>query len=393
MQGKAAFLGETHSPFSYTTILGKRVHSLSTVRSFSQFSSLPVISAYLRKEFLRLFFLSLALFLFLAVLVDFFDRLDYLVKYKAPATTVLLYFAFKLPLFITQTMPIAALVAALLSLGLLSRNREIIALKSCGVSQWQIARPFLFVGGALSVGLWGWNETIVPHSYRQSRYINLQIKKRTPKPVFRESGFWYHGENAFYHIDHFDSRNNILSGLTIYTLDEKFRVLALIEISRASWRNGQWQFEGLQEKSLSLNGLTQQRAVEQLLQETPEDFALVDIEPDEFSSAQLRQYIDNLQRKGLDTTAYQVDLRFKGALPVAVLIMTLLGVALAIPGAKQIPLATAVGLALMVGFGYWLLLALTISLGHSGVLSPTVAAWSANGIGMLLGIFFLLGVD
>jgi len=45
------------------------------------------------------------------------------------------------------------------------------------------------------------------------------------------------------------------------------------------------------------------------------------------------------------------------------------------------------------GFGYWLLLALTISLGHSGVLSPFLAAWSANGIGLLLGVFFLLGVD
>lgn len=352
-----------------------------------------MISAYLRKEFLRLFILSLLLFLFLAVLIDFFDRLDYLVKYKASATTVLFYFLFKLPLYITQITPIAALVAALLSLGLLSRNREIIALKSCGISQWQIAKPFLFVGGILSMGLWGWNETIVPHSYRQSRYINLQIKKRTPTPVFRESGFWYHGENTFYHIDHFDSRNNVLSGLTIYILDEQFRVLSLIEVARASWRDGKWRFEGLQEKTLSLSGPTRQETAKPLLQETPEDFALVDIEPDEFSSEQLREYINNLQRKGFDATAYQTDLQLKGALPAAVFLMTLLGVALAIPGAKQTSLATAVGLALMVGFGYWLLLALTISLGHGGVLPPFLAAWSANGISMLISIFFLLGVD
>jgi lipopolysaccharide export system permease protein len=346
----------------------------------------------LRKEFLRLFVLSLALFLFLAVLVDFFDRLDYLVKYKASAFTVFLYFTFKIPLFITQTLPIAALVATLLSLGLLSRNREIVALKACGVSQWQIAKPFLFVGGFLSLGLWGWNEILVPHFYRQSRYINLQIKKKIPKPVFRESGFWYHGENAFYHIDHFDSRNNIISGLTIYLIDEQFQILSLIEVSHAYWRNGRWQLEGFQENSLSL-GEVRGQGRGQFLQETPEDFALVDMEPDEFSSKQLQDYIDNLQKKGLDTTTYQVDLRLKAALPVAVFVMILLGVALAIPGAAQLPLATAVGFALMVGFGYWLLLALTISLGHSGVLSPLFAAWSANGISLLLGVFFLLGVD
>ena len=358
------------------------------LQPLSRILSLQLISAYLRKEFLRLFSLSLVLFLFLAVLIDFFDRLDYLVKYKASALTVFLYFAFKIPLYITQTTPIAALVATLLSLGLLSRNREIIALKSCGVSQWQIAKPFLFVGCLLSVGLWGWNEVVVPHSYRQSRYINLQIKKKIPKPVFRESGFWYHGENAFYHIGHFDSHNKVISGLTIYLINEKFQILSLIEVSQAYWRNNQWQFEGLQEKSLSLDEERRQRTASQLLQETPEDFALVDMEPDEFSSQQLQDYINSLQGKGLDTTTYNVDLRLKGALPVAAFIMTLLGVALAIPGASQLPLATAIGLALMVGFGYWLLLALTISLGHGGVLSPFFAAWSANGISLLLAYSF-----
>ncbi|HXG22166.1 MAG TPA: LPS export ABC transporter permease LptG [Methylomirabilota bacterium] len=364
-----------------------------TSRPFLQLPSLSLVSAYLRKEFLRLFFLSLLLFLFLAVLVDFFDRLDYLVKYQATATTVLLYFIFKIPLFITQAAPVAALVAALISVGLLSRNREITALKACGISQWQIAKPFLFAAGLLSFGLWMWNETVVPHAYRQSRYINLKIKKRTPKPVFHENGFWYHGDNVFYHIDHFDSRTNILSGLTIYVIDKNFQILALFEAPQASWQNGQWRFEGLQEKSLSLAGDHTRPLAQPLLQETPEDFTLVDIEPDEFSSQQLRDYIRDLQRKGLDTTAYQVDLRLKVAMPTAVFAMALLGIALAVPGAGQLSLATAVGLALMGGFGYWLLLALTVSLGHSGVISPVLAAWSANGLSILLGVFFLLGVD
>jgi lipopolysaccharide export system permease protein len=83
----------------------------------------------------------------------------------------------------------------------------------------------------------------------------------------------------------------------------------------------------------------------------------------------------------------------KAALPVAALLMTLLGVSLSIPGANQFHFATAIGFALVAGFGYWLLFALTISLGHSGVLSPFFAAWSANVISLLIGVFLLLGVD
>jgi lipopolysaccharide export system permease protein len=316
------------------------------------------------------------------------------VKYKASTFTIIRYFIFKIPLFITQTAPMAALTSALASLGILSRQREIIALKSCGISLWQIAKPLLLTAGLLSVALWCWNESIVPFSYRQSRYINtVEIKKRSPKLLLHENGFWYHGNKAFYHIDRFDSRNSILSGLTIYLIGKDFQITTLVEALKASWKDNHWQFEGLQEKSLTFDNTQTQRVAEILIQETPEDFALVDIESDEFSSPQLYAYIADLQRKGLDTTAYQVDLYLKGALPLAVFIMTLLGVALAVPGARQLSLATAVGFALIVGFGYWLLLALTVSLGHSGAIAPLFAAWLANSVGLLLGIFFFLGID
>jgi lipopolysaccharide export system permease protein len=361
--------------------------------SFS-FASLPLISAYLRREFLRIFFLCLVLFLFLALLVDFFDRLDYLVKYKADAISILQYFLFKIPLLVTQTAPVSALTASLISLGLLSRHREILALKACGVRLWQIARPLLISAVLLSVTTWIWNEIVVPYSYRQSRYINtVLIKKKPPKLLLHENGFWYHGENVFYHIDHFDSRNNVLSGITIYVLDDRFQVRSLAEASQATWKDGQWHLENLQEHPLSSDGEPSPRPANTLLKETPEDFALVDVEADEFSSDQLRTYITTLQKKGLDTTAYQVDLRLKGAMPVSVLAMTLLGIALAVPGARQLRTATALGFALIAGFGYWLLLALTVSLGHSGALPPMLAAWSANGVSFLVGTFFLLGID
>src|SRR2546427_8718582 len=108
-------------------------------------SSLSLISCYLRREFLRSFSLCLTLFLGLSLLIDFFDRLDDFIKYAAPASTVLRYFLFKAPLFLTQSAPAAALTGSLLSLGLLARHRELLALKTCGVSPWQIARPLLFL--------------------------------------------------------------------------------------------------------------------------------------------------------------------------------------------------------------------------------------------------------
>ena len=356
-----------------------------------------LITAYLCKEFIRFFFLCLFLFLGISLLVDFFDRVNGFVKYEAPLSAIGRYFLFKLPLFVTQAVPAAALAGSLLSLGLLSRHNELLALKACGVSVWQMATPLLLSACVLSIGGWVWNENVVPHAYYKSRYINtIEIKRKSFKGLFHTRGFWYHGSNSFYHIDHFDSRRNILTGLTIYTLNENFQVQSLTEIARASWQNGRWHFERVQASSLESqreHSDTPQDRLVSLLQETPEDFSLVARKSEEFSSRALKAYIDDLQQKGLDTTEYQVDLKLKDAIPFAAFVMTLLGVGLAVPGAKQLAVPTALGSALAVGFGYWVFLALTVSLGNGGIIPPTLSAWLANGTAGLVGMYFLLGID
>ncbi|MBM4256423.1 MAG: LPS export ABC transporter permease LptG [Deltaproteobacteria bacterium] len=362
--------------------------------SFANASSFRIIPLYLSREFLRTFCLCLLFLWTLALLIDFFDRLDDFIRQDASIFSVLRYFFFKAPLFVSQMAPAAALTGSLLSLSLLSRSRELLALKACGVSTVQIARPLLSVAGILSVAIWGWNEVIVPPAFHKARVINSEeIKKKPFKGFFDERGFWYHGERVFYHIEHFDLHDKSLSGLTIYQLDDQFQVRSLAEVSRAVWKDGKWNCENFQERSFSNVQPIAGQLCHSLLRETPDDFAIVALEAEEFSSQQLRQYILDLQRKGLDTTEYQVDLYLKGALPIATLTMTLLGLSLAVPGAKQLTLTTSLGLALVIGFSYWVLLALSVSLGHSGALSPFLSAWIANSATCLVGVFFLLGVD
>lgn len=351
-------------------------------------------SLYLCTEYLRFFFLSLTLFLGISLLVDFFDRLDNFIKYDASISATIRYFLFKIPLFVMQMAPAAALTGGLLGCGLLARNRELLAMKVCGIGPWQMALPVLITAGLLSAAVSAWNEWVVPAAFHHARYINtVEIKQRPFKGLFHERGFWYHGEGAFYYIEHFDAQKKILSGLTMYTLDEEFRIHAMVEVDRAEWKQGQWHLTTVREKSLRENGQTPPQHVQVWLRETPEDFSLIDMKAEEFSSDQLRRYITSLQKKGLDTTEYLVDLYLKGAIPFATLVMTLVGIALTMPGSRQVSLPTALGLALIAAFGYWLVLALSISLGHSGAMSPFLAAWLANGIASLSGIFFFLGID
>jgi lipopolysaccharide export LptBFGC system permease protein LptF len=47
----------------------------------------------------------------------------------------------------------------------------------------------------------------------------------------------------------------------------------------------------------------------------------------------------------------------------------------------------------VVGFSYWVVLALTTSLGKGGVLPAPLAAWSANLIFVAIGLIFFLSSE
>src|ERR1700690_4308989 len=158
-----------------------------------------VTSRYLLREFLSLFVPILLAFVILYLIVDFFDRLDTLLKNHAAPSAALRYFLLKVPLIVTQILPPAVLAAMLMSLGMLSRRNEITALRASGVSLVQTANPLIALAAVLSFGVLVWNETIVPYCTREYQYVNdIEIRKRPQRAILSDRDIWYHGADGFY---------------------------------------------------------------------------------------------------------------------------------------------------------------------------------------------------
>ena len=191
----------------------------------SRFALFSVTSRYLVRECLGVLMPVVLAFLILYLIVDFFDRLDLLLKNHATPISAVRYFVFKIPLIITQIMPPAVLAAMLLSLGMLSRRNEIIALRASGVSLLQTAFPLLVLAAALSVGTLLWNEAVVPYCTRAYQYVNnVEIRKRPQRGVLSQREIWYHGADGFYNIEQIEPRSGLLLGLTIYRTDPDFEL-------------------------------------------------------------------------------------------------------------------------------------------------------------------------
>ncbi len=81
-----------------------------------------ILEAYVAREFLKLLILSLAVFVSLFVIVDFFEKIDRLVEAHLGLWDLVRYVLLKVPFAAGQVLPAAALLGIMLTFGLKARS-------------------------------------------------------------------------------------------------------------------------------------------------------------------------------------------------------------------------------------------------------------------------------
>jgi len=358
---------------------------------------LSLLTRYLMREFLRLFFLCLAGGTALYLVIDLFDRINIFVRHGADIKWIVLFLLYKMPLMVYQIVPATVLLSVLLSLGLLTRHNEILALRTSGIPVARIAYPFVGISLIVSLGAFLLNEFVVSPAYQRSEYIRrILIEGQVPYSLKIRDRIWFKGEEGFYKIASFLPAKNEMQGVTWFTVSRPFQLARRIDAEKATWQDGQWVFYDAVERVFQSGELIEtirsdQRNIQ--LQETPEDFHVLRTEAEEMPFSRLLRYIKKIESEGYDSTPYRVELHKKVSYPVLNIITAFLG----IPFALRLPriggLAAAAGMSLVLGFVYWVLFAVTVSIGQAGLLPPFVAAWAANILFGTLGIYLLLRVE
>jgi len=354
------------------------------------------VDRYLLGLFIRNFLATLLFIVILYLVVDIFDLVDNLLGKGASFATSLRYFLYKLPLIISRVFGFASLFATFLTLGALAREREVVALRACGLSLYRIAVPFLVASVLISLTNFSWNESVVPLFTRKSESVyKVEVEKRKLRSIFGRKAIWMRGTGSFIRADNFDARTNSLHGLVIYQMNQNFTLKGLVESPVAQWDGGQWVAQQGKEWTFNEDGTISQRpsSTHIPLRETPEDFKVFRQTPEEFSFFGLRSRIQDLKDKGINTTEHEVDLQMKLALAVIAPLMVLLAIPFCVKQGRRSGLALSFALTMLIGFSYWVMLGFCVSLGKAGALEPWLAAWLPNMIVAFLGLYFFTGQE
>lgn len=356
----------------------------------------PTIDRFLVVGFLEPFAISLAAFTGAYLLADIFDRFDDLMRYGGFGLLGAAYFLLKLPLAISQLLPIACLAGALLGFAMLNRSGEVLACQGLGVSRLEMTLPVLMVAAVISVVNFGLGETIVPVATRQARYFyTVQLKKRKQRGVFANRRIWMRIKGGFLSADSYDRRREELRGVTVFGVAPDYSLRDISRARSALWDGRQWRPQGHSAFRVERDGTVIAVDDPFNLQARPSDLGEVRQDPEEFSLAELNHYIHDLHRKGLDPGGYLVDRNLKYAMPAACLIMVALAVVLSLdPLPRKLGLSRSFALGIAIGFSYWLILGFTSSFGRSGLLPPWVAAWLPNAtFAVLAAAIFMFGEE
>lgn len=131
------------------------------------------LDRYLLAESVPAVLFGMLLYSVLGVVSTTLPRLQWIVG--APLAQVLGWLALQLPTTIVQTLPLALVLAVLVSYGRLAADRELIALRAGGVPLWRVSLLYTGLGLACTLLSLGINEYVLPvtHARVATQYWEL----------------------------------------------------------------------------------------------------------------------------------------------------------------------------------------------------------------------------
>lgn len=360
---------------------------------------MKILHRYLLRQLVRNFGISLLAFTFLFEVFDFFERFDNLLAENASFSDSAKYFLLKIPLTVNLMLPIAMLVATLFTIGLLSKNSEITAMRAAGLPILWLARPLLGFALALSFVSLILGETLVPYTQRRVKEIyNIDIRKKDAKGAYSQSDFWWRDGKNFNSVGIFDSRTNTLLNFSSFQLDKTFNVEKRVDAEQAEWVNPtlRWSMKNVTEYKFSglesVESLKYQ-ALPLLIPEKPEDFYDVKTDTSTMSYRQLRKFLKAQKANGIPVTGYRTELYAKFSFPFIIFIVTLVIMPFALRPARSGSLAVSFVAGLVIAFSYYAVHSFSIAMGRAELWPPFLAAWMANLLMGAVGLILNWGAE
>jgi LPS export ABC transporter permease LptG len=353
-----------------------------------------IINRYVLQQFMRYMVICLGVSIFIYIVINLFDNLGKFLAKNATATDILIYYLYLTPSYAILLIPVAAMIAVFLVFGIMTKHRELLVLKTSGMSMNNFFNLFLVTGAVIAVGTFIFQETLgVWSQTKLIEHEQTQINRRPIRTSSWRRDFFYYGEhNWIYYVRKFDGTNNTLDNITLWQTTQDNRIKQRIDAPIGRY-DGIWilesatvrQFDTLGKETVTKHSLLK---MPELL-EKPGDF-LKKIKPvEEMNFAEIAAFVKKRQRAGQDITKEEVELNYRFSYPIITIILLFITLPLSTV-LRRGGIAVGLGISIGLSFVYWGFIQSSRAYGVAGILNPILAAWLPNIVFGILGVILML---
>lgn len=361
---------------------------------------LSVMDSYIIKELILPFLFGIGIFTSLGVAIGTgFELVRKVSESGLDFSIALQVLILRLPEFIVFAFPMAILLATLMTYSRFSSDSEIIALRSIGINIYRLIIPavifsFLVVNLTFVV-----NNFVAPAANYQATNILRQALEK-PKKAFRNSNILYpeytkkelpDGNkitvlSRLFYAEQFDGEK--MMNVTILDRSQG-NISQIITADHATWNVAEniWDFYIGTVYLLGVDGsyqnLVRFQHQQLALPRAPLDITKRSRDYKEMTLWQAQEYLELAELSGKEKRIRKLKVRIqeKISLPFVCIVFALIGAAIGIKPQNSSK-GTSFGICIGLIFTYYLLSFISSSMGVRGVLSPFLAAWLPNILGL-----------
>ena len=353
-----------------------------------------VFNRYLLWDFIRSFSITLFVLTFVMYVGATVQAIDYMSR-GISGMLIMKIFALNVPFTLSFVIPTSVLTTVLLHFGRLSADGEITAMKSCGVSLWQMSAPIVFCSVLLSALCLFINAEVAPRSHFLRYQMLRDLGEEDPLALLEEGQFVrdfpgvqiYVGKKSETKIEditliQFDeqgARAQVLadSGEVVFDRETRIMEILLRKVRLTEYdKNDPSDIAKVRELSAESYPVTldlRQMLKKGKIKKKPASMTFAELA---YAVRNVRQVFPDIQEEGVlrMRTKLAVDASKRLALALSCFSFTLLGIPLGIRSRRK-ESSIGIGIALVLLFLFYLFMILADSLLDRPAWRPDMIPW------------------
>lgn len=356
--------------------------------------TISLLDKYLLKQIIEVFIFGIIIFTSIIFASDtFITLIKQISAYGMPVKIAFMIILLNLPSVIVMTIPMSVLFSTVMTVNKLCLGSEITIMKACSISINRIARPIFIFATIMALFTFIINETIVPITIGQSKTLAMWSLTQKNIPEGKKNFTLKELKNGneikrLFYVE--NCKDKQFYNVSILDMSDT-KTIQILQAKTGYSVNDGWLFKNASIYTISKNDKTLSTSwVEQTIADFGIDLSSQLKKQNDAKDLNFIQLIkkitnpDNSNPKLMNT--YRIRLYDKLALPFTTIVLVLLGVPLAITP-PRVRYNRGFLFSILIIFFYYLIRALSLSFGESGVISPFIATWSPNIILGIIGFY------